>query len=66
MRCQEFLLTSKFKINHDFLRYGENGRNVIEEKPVSITYIDAVTKFEIIFQEHSSDYNFYNSESLVN
>ena len=66
VRCQKLLLTSKFKINHDFLRHCENGRNVIEEKPVSITYIDAVTKFEITFQEHSSDYDFCNSESLIN
>ena len=43
-----------FKINHDFLKHYENGRNVVEEKPVSIT-----------FQEHSSSYDFYNSESLV-
>ena len=63
MRCQEFLPTSKFK-KHDFLKH-ENGRNAVEEKPVSVTNIGTVTKFEITFQEHSSSYDFYNSESLV-
>ena len=65
VRCQEFLLTCKFKINHDFLKYCENGKNVIEEKPVNITNIGAVRKFENTFQEHSSSYNFCNSEALV-
>ena len=54
MRCQEFLPTGKFKINHDFLKHYENRRNVVEEKPVSIT-----------FQELSSSYDFHNSENLV-
>ena len=65
VRCQEFLLTCKFKITHDFLKYCENGKNVIEEKPVNITNIGAVRKFESTFQEHSSSYNFCNSEALV-
>ena len=65
MRCQEFLPTSKFKINHDFLKHYENQRNVVEEKPVSITNIGTVTKFEITFQELSSSYDFHNSENLV-
>ena len=45
VRCQEFLPTSKFKINHDFLRHYENGKNVIKEKPVNITNIGTVRKF---------------------
>ena len=65
VRCQELLPTSKFKINHDFLKRYENGKNVIEEKPVNITNIGTVRKFEITFQEHSSIYDFYNSEALV-
>ena len=52
MRCQELLPTSKFEINHDFL-------------PVNITNIGTVRKFEIMFQENSSIYDFYNSEALV-
>ena len=52
-RCQEFLPTSKFKINHNFLKHYETGKNVIEEKLVNITNIDTIRKFEITFQEHS-------------
>ena len=65
VRCQEFLPTSKFKINHDSLKHYENGKNVIEEKPVNITNISTIRKFEITFQEHSSIYDFYNSEALA-
>ena len=54
VRCQAFLPTSKFNINHDFLRHCKNGENVIEEKPINITNIATVRKFEIKFQEHSS------------
>ena len=43
----------------------ENGKNIIEEKPVNITNIGSVRKFEIMFQEHSSIYDFYNSEELL-
>ena len=66
-RCQEFLPTSKFKINHDFLKNHENGKNgnAVEEKPVNITNISTIRKFEITFQEHSSIYDFYNSEALA-
>ena len=65
VRCQKLLQTSMFKINHDFLKHYENGKNVIEEKPVNTTNIGTVRKFEITFQEHSSIYDFYNSEGLV-
>ena len=65
MRCQESLPTSKFKINHDFLKHYKNGKNVIEEKLVNITNIGTIRKFQITFQEHSSLDSFYNSEALV-
>ena len=65
VRCQEFLPTSKFEINHDSLKHYENGKNVIEEKPVDITNIGTIRKSEITFQEPSSIYDFYNSEVLV-
>ena len=65
MSCQEFLRTSSFKINYDFLKHYENGKNVMEEELVNITNIGTIRKFEITFQEHSSSYNFYNSKSLV-
>ena len=65
MRCNEFLPTTKFKSYHDFLKHYSSSKNVIEKKPLSVTSIGNVTKFEISYQEHSSHYDFYNSESLV-
>ena len=65
VRCNEFLPTTKFKSYHDFFKYSSSGKNVIEEKALSVTSIGNVTKFEIGYQEHSTYYDFYNSESLV-
>ena len=65
VRCNEFLPTTKFKSYHDFLKHYSSGKNVIEEKPPTVTSIGNVTKFEISYQEHSSHYDFYNSESFV-
>ena len=50
----------KFKLYHDFLKHYSDGKNVIEEKPVIVTKIGKITKFEINYQNHSSFYNFYN------
>ena len=65
VRCNEFLPTTKFKSYHDFLKHYSSGKNVIEEKPLTVTSIGNVTKFEISYQEHLAHYDFYNSESLV-
>ena len=65
VRCDEFIPTTKFKLFHDFLKqYGE-GKNIVEEKPVIVTNIGKVTKFEINYQDHSTFYDFHNSESIV-
>ena len=50
---------------HDFLKHYSNGKSVIEEKPVIVTKIGKITKFDMNYQNHSSFYNFYNSESIV-
>ena len=65
VRCNEFLLTTKFKSYHDFLKHYDAGKNIIEEKPLIVTSIGNIKKFEINYQNHSSDYDFYNSESLA-
>ena len=65
VRCEEFIPTTKFKLYHDFLKHYSDGKNVIEEKPVIVTKIGKITKFEINYQNHSSFYDFYNSESIV-
>ena len=62
VRCDEFISTMKFKLYQIFLKHYSDGKNVIEEKPVIVTKI---TKFEINYQNHSSFYDFYNLESIV-
>ena len=65
VRCEELIPRTKFKLYHDFLKHYSDGKNVIEEKPVIVTKIGKITKFEINYQNHSSFYDFYNSESIV-
>ena len=50
---------------HDFLKHYDEGKNVVEEKPINITKIGNITKFEINYKDHSSFYDFYNSTSVV-
>ena len=66
VRCEEFIPTTKFKLYHDFLKHYSDGKNVIEEKAVLVSNIGKITKFKISYEKHSSYYDFYNSESIVN
>ena len=66
LRCDEFIPTTKFKLYHDFLKHYSDGKNVIEEKAVHVSNIGKITKFKISYEKHSSYYDFYNSESIVN
>ena len=65
MRCDEFLLNHQFKFNHDFLEHYGAGRDAFEEKPLNRTCLGEIQKYEIVFTEHSQDYDFYNSKTLV-
>ena len=65
VRCEEIIPTMKFKLYHDFLKHYSDGKNVIEEKPVIVTKIGKITKFEINCQNNSSFYDFYNLKSIV-
>ena len=65
VRCDEFIPITKFKLYHDFLMHYSDGKNVIEEEPVIVTKIGKITKFEINYQNHSSFYDFCDSESVV-
>ena len=42
-----------------------SGRNIFEENPVDYSVIGEIRKYQITFSEHSNDYDFYNSESLM-
>ena len=65
VRCDEFIPTTKFKLFHDFLKHCSDDKNIVEEKPVIVTNIGKVTKFEINYQDHFTFYDFHNSESIV-
>ena len=65
VRCDKFIPTTKFKSYHDFLKHYSDDKNIFEEKPVIVTKIGKISKFEINYQNHSSFYDFHNSESIV-
>ena len=51
LRCQEYLPTSRFKIYHNFLKHYNDGVDVVDNKPIAVTGIGAVKKYEITFQD---------------
>ena len=67
LRCNEYIPTTESKVQHDFLRHYDVGRDatLVEEKPIAITSIGPIKLYEIRFENHSADYNFFNSEQVV-
>ena len=66
-KCNEFIPTSEYKKSHNFLKHCKDGKDLaFEEKPISIVEIGSnIKKYEIKFSEHSSFYDFFNSEKIV-
>ena len=70
--CDEFVFSNK--VNHDFLKHYEKGLSIDFDfnndgnfdKPINITNVGGVKKFEITFKEHSSFYDFFDSVAVVN
>ena len=62
-----FFTENSFKKIHEFLLHYGSDKNVFEEKPLNYTTIGEMQKYEInlVNTHHSHDYDFYNSESLV-
>ena len=50
----------------DFLLHYGSGKSFWREKPMNYTTIGEIQKYEINSSQHSREYDFYNSESLVN
>ena len=65
IKCYEFLAICQSKIVHDFLTHYDAGKDVFEEKPVNYAVLGELRKYEITFERHSHDCNFYNAEKLV-
>ena len=67
LRCHEFfLLNQRFKVNHGFFVHYGAGRDAFDEKPDNYTNLEERQKNEITFAQHAQDYDFNNSEKLVN
>ena len=49
LKCQKYLPTSRFKICHNFLKRYNDGETVVDKKPITVTEIGAVKKYEITF-----------------
>ena len=47
------------------MKHYDDGDTVVDNKPITVTEIGAVKKYEITFQEHFDSYDFFNSEKLV-
>ena len=69
VRCKEFLPTNSFRKLHNFLKHYDASRStaaaIAEEKPISISNIGPIKVCEIRFQNHTSDYDFFEPEQLV-
>ena len=66
IRCHKFIPTNKFMIQHNFLEHYESG----ERKPAEFKSIDVIKNkdimiYQIDFNKHSEEYNFYNSHEIV-
>ena len=66
IRCKEFLPTKKEKIQHDFLKHYNDGKEIpFEEKPLDIIRYRALTIYQIEYKKYSNFYPFYDSEKCV-
>ena len=66
LRCHEFLTTKIFMTKHNFLKHYLDG----ERKPAKCKRIDIIKKqditlYQISFEKHSDEYDFFNSEEVV-
>ena len=67
--CNDFIFSNKTV--HDFLKHYDRGfmeKESIDfnvDKPINVTKIGDIQKFGITFKEHSSDYDFFDSVSVV-
>ena len=66
-KCNEFIPTAEYRKSHNFLKHYKDGKELIsDEKPISIVEIgNNIRKYEIKYSEHSSYYDFFNSEKVV-
>ena len=66
IRCQKFIPIKKYMSEHNFLEHYIDGeKKPAEFKTIDITKNKNIIIYNINFEKHSNEYNFYNSEELV-
>ena len=66
IRCSKFIPTNKFMIQHNFLEHYESGeRKPAEYKSITVIKNKEVLIYQIDFTKHSEEYDFYNSQQIV-
>ena len=66
IRCQKFIPTRKYMSEHNFLdHYIDGEKKPTEFKTIDITKNNDITIYNINFEKYSNEYNFYNSQELV-
>ena len=66
LRCDQFLVADKHKAVHNFLKHYDDGKTIpLEEKPLDILKLHALTTYSIEFRKHQNLYHFCNSELRV-
>ena len=66
LRCDDFVTTSDFKVKHNFLKhYNKEQNGLFEDKPVNIETFGKITKYTISVDKFGENYNFGNSEEVV-
>ena len=66
IRCQEFLTTKVEAKKHNFLKhYADGEEKPVEFKPIDITREGDITIYQISFQKHSDEYDFFDPEKII-
>ena len=66
IRCQKFIATKEYLSQHNFLEHYIDGeKKPAEFKTIDITKDNDIIIYNINFEKHSNEYNFYNSQELV-
>ena len=65
-RCGELLVSRKDRASHNFLKhYPEGEVKPVEEKPIKVIKNGDITTYQISFEEHKNEYNFYNAQKIA-
>ena len=66
LRCNEFVVGTKSKVEHDFLKHYKDGKKKpFEDKPLGILKLPSLSIYTIEYQKHKDSYNFFDSNSSV-